>query len=147
MKEERYARCCTDVRSGMNMSNTDGGNILPPPDKRGRHEPSNKISEQDIDVIRKHILSFNPALPHYRRKHAPNRRYLSSELSITTMHRDYSERDDVRKVSYWAYERELNNLNVSFAKLGCEDCEVCAAQKEHMKIHTSTENALEPDGV
>ena len=63
------------------------------------------------------------------------------------MHRDYSEREDLRKVSYWVYERELNNLKVSFAKLGCEDCEVCDAQKEHMKVHTSTENALEPDGV
>ena len=63
------------------------------------------------------------------------------------MHRDYFEREDVRKVSYWVYERELNNLNVSFAKLGCEDCEVCDAQKEHMKVHTSTENAMEPDGV
>ena len=45
------------------MSNTGGGNILPPPDQRGRHEPSNKISEQDIDVIRKHLYhSIQPCL-------------------------------------------------------------------------------------
>lgn len=47
-------------------------------DKRSSKEPHNKIDE---DPIRTHINSFQPTISHYRREHAPNRLYLSSDLS------------------------------------------------------------------
>ena len=32
------------------------------------------------EKIKQHIESYNPAVSHYRREHAPNRRYLDAHL-------------------------------------------------------------------
>ena len=42
-------------------------------DMRGQSTPPNKL---DDNVIISHINSFNPQISHYRREHAPLRRYL-----------------------------------------------------------------------
>ena len=56
--------------------------LLPSPDKRGRHEPANKLVAEDVESIKAHILPYHPTISHYRRKHAPNRLYLPPELPI-----------------------------------------------------------------
>lgn len=43
------------------------------PDRRGHHEPPQKISSTPIKL---HINSYSPKPSHYRRNHAPNRKYL-----------------------------------------------------------------------
>ena len=53
------------------------GKLIPSPDKRGKHFPRNKIPEDVVQMIRNHIMLFNPCVCHYRRKHAPNRLYIS----------------------------------------------------------------------
>ena len=58
---------------------TTSGTIAPMEDGRGKSVPPNKI---DRDVIKNHINSYNPVVSHYRREHAPNRRYLDSDLTI-----------------------------------------------------------------
>ena len=55
------------------------GSIAPVQDRRGKRTPPNKI---DTDIIVKHIESYQPAVSHYRREHAPNRRYLEPHLTV-----------------------------------------------------------------
>ena len=120
--------------------------ILPSPDKRGRHDPSNKLGSEDVESKRNHILSYHPTISHYRRKHAPNRLYLSPELSITSMYKDYNNRAN-SKIGYITYKEEVNNMNISFVRLGTEECEDCDLQTQHIEVAHRGENALEPNGV
>ena len=62
------------------FENTDPSALQPARDKRGRHKAANKISGDQLNLIRSHIYSHHPAVSHYRRAHAPNRLYLSPEL-------------------------------------------------------------------
>ena len=57
--------------------------IQPVPDQRGKHPPANKIERT---MIEQHIETFNPQISHYRREHAPLRRYLPSDVTVTGMH-------------------------------------------------------------
>jgi len=54
------------------------------PDNRGKNTPSNKMN---VSRIRQLILRYHPQVSHYRREHAPNRRYLSNGITIRSMHR------------------------------------------------------------
>ena len=78
-------------------------------------------------------MSFNPTISHYRRKHAPNRLYLSPELTIKSMWSDYIDKFTPNKVGYSTYHNVLESLNISFARLGLEDCEDCVIHKQHFK--------------
>lgn len=111
--------------------------ISPGKDGRGRHEPKNKI---DAEIINKHVLSFNPAIHHYRREHAPKRLYLPSDITIKSMHMDYNTQPEVQKVSLERYRQAVKFHNISFAVLGCEECETCKEHKLHQKNCTSAEN-------
>ena len=64
------------------------GAIAPVEDHRGSHLPSNKC---DVEVICRHINSYNPTISHYKRKNAPYKRYLNPELSIKEMYKDECE--------------------------------------------------------
>jgi len=89
-----------------------------------------------------HINSFKAGISHYRRQHAPKRLYLSSDLNITAMHKSYPEND---KVSFEVYKREVRKQNISFAKLGNEECELCEGRAIHMKEASHQE--VPPKGV
>ena len=43
--------------------------VLSSPDKCGQHEPIHKLTVDEIHIIRKHIMLYNPSINHYRRKH------------------------------------------------------------------------------
>ncbi|GFR65341.1 CAI-1 autoinducer sensor kinase/phosphatase CqsS [Elysia marginata] len=79
--------------------------VCPAPDQRGRHEPKNKI---DRDLITTHIKKYNPAVHHYRRKHAPNRLYLPSDITITDMHADFCT--SVQKISLETYRTQVDKI-------------------------------------
>ena len=49
--------------------------IRPPYDKRGKHKPKHALTEEDLNQIDEHIESFGPTISHYRRSHAPLRRF------------------------------------------------------------------------
>lgn len=89
------------------------GSVTAPLDARGGLREA-RTSDKDINA---HIESYHPALPHYRRAHAPNRRYLSSELTIAEMHADYQTKYPAQTISYRTYQRVMKELNISFAKL------------------------------
>lgn len=49
------------------------GSLIPTLDRRGGLREGPNVKSVNKDLIVAHILTFNPALPHYRRAHAPKR--------------------------------------------------------------------------
>lgn len=104
-------------------------------DERGKGLRANVI---DKDIIKAHIRSYNPSISHYRREHAPLRLYLPSDITIASMYKHFCETHSNLTVSYEMYRLVLRkDMNISFAHLGNEECEVCAHFKEHA---SETEN-------
>lgn len=112
------------------VRDTDSTCITPKKDMRGRHPNKSKI---DTNLIKEHIRSFRPVISHYRREHAPNRLYLSSDISVTLMHRCFVEKYPNFKVSYELYRKQIAEMNISFAKLGNEECFECEKYNLHLK--------------
>ena len=77
-------------------------------------------------------MSFNPAVSHYRREHAPQRRYLQSELCISSMYQDVNTTNP-GICGREFYRQILKEMNVSFAKLGHEECETCLEYETQKK--------------
>lgn len=115
-----YSRSSSVVHCIMKSTPTD--NVMATKDARGGRRESLCT---DTEAIQQHIESYHPALPHYRRAHAPHRRYLPNELTISDMHADYNTRHPAAHISYMTYQRQVKDKNISFAKLGTEECEMC----------------------
>ena len=111
-----------------NMSEDD---ITPLSDARGKHKPKHALTDYTLDLIDYHILSFKPAVSHYRRAHAPLRRYLPPELSVRAMWTFFKEDHPNDKVCETTYGNRIKRMNISFCKLGEEECEVCEAHILH----------------
>jgi len=101
-------------------------------DKRGKHEPANKFSDGVVEDIKSHIESYHPSISHYRREHAPFRRYISPEISIREMHQDFVA-SCAHNCSYEFYRKTVKSMNISFVKLGEEECEFCLQHDSHKK--------------
>ncbi|XP_073729859.1 uncharacterized protein [Misgurnus anguillicaudatus] len=121
------------------FGNTVSSSLAPPQERRGRHTPINKI---DMASIFEHIESFNPTSSHYRPEHAPHRRYLPSDVSIQSMFQDYKE-NNAFKCSYETYRKAVKERNISFTKLGEEECESCLRQDVHIKAEHQNETAIQ----
>lgn len=114
------------------------------PDKRGKHAPKHKITDSDDEYMTKHVWKYQPCRPHFRREHAPLRMYLPSEIDVKEMYDDYVEccvTDRKKTYSYVTYYRKIKALNISFVKLGIEECEKC----DEFEIHAN-EAAANPEG-
>lgn len=98
-------------------------------DKRGKHEPKHKLDIATKSTIAEHVESFHPIISHYRRVHAPNRRYLPADITIKIMHADYNL--NFEEVSYNTYRKIVAEMNISFSHLGNEECEICEEWKHH----------------
>ena len=72
-------------------SNNSPSKIAPQKDRRGKHAPAHKTLDDTKLLIKSHIESFNPAISHYRRAHAPLRRYLPPELNLKLMYNNFKE--------------------------------------------------------
>lgn len=121
------------------LTNTPKGVLTPLRDKRGK-QPSTRKGPHD--KIIQHIESFHPTISHYRREHAPNVRYLPSDINIVLMHNDFLEKFPEFKgsVSYDLYRRIVAEQHVSFAQLGHEECEKC----EQFALHEHKKESLDP---
>ena len=115
----------------VTLQNCKEGANTPSSSKRGKHIPANKIPQENQEVIINHIKSFNPSVSHYCREHAPNRLYLSPQLRIKFLFDDFKERHPEIKVSYDRYKKEVARMNISFVKLGEEECEDCIMYENH----------------
>ena len=102
-------------------------------DKRGKAPKPHRFSENQQAAVKEHIQSFHPDISHYRRAHAPNRLYLDHSLSITDLYKDYRKKILNEYVSYARYAQTLREMNISFAKLGNEQCEICLNHDVHKK--------------
>ena len=102
------------------------GETLPSPSRQGKHS---KREIYDREIIKSHIMSYNPQISHYRRLHAPNRLYLPSEISVRSMHEDFIKNN--KFVSLSVYYKSVQELNISFTKLGEEECEICTKFTNH----------------
>ncbi|KAG5885830.1 hypothetical protein JTB14_017200 [Gonioctena quinquepunctata] len=115
-------------------------------DMRGRKPSTSKLDHKKIRI---HIESFNPSISHYRREHAPDRRYLPEDINIKFMWNDYNNKNKNDQCSYDVYRNVLKNMNISFTKLGHEQCETCEifSFHEHPKdIQPNCEKCEEQTG-
>ncbi|XP_055855008.1 uncharacterized protein LOC129918451 [Episyrphus balteatus] len=101
----------------------------PKTDKRGK---AHSTLACDTNSIKAHIESYHPTISHYRREHAPNIRYLPSDISIVDMHKDYNEKEK-KNISYESYRRVVAENKISFTKLGHEECWTCEKMENHEK--------------
>jgi hypothetical protein len=120
------------IRNSLKCQNPEKEN------SRGRHNrfPFPKTHIND------HISQYKPEQHHYRREHAPNTKYLSSENNVIKMHANYLLKNPEKKNSYTTYRRVVRAEKISFAKLGHEQCERCQRFFMHDKLHVQqlTEN-------
>nr|CAI5857563.1 unnamed protein product [Callosobruchus analis] len=97
-------------------------------DKRGKHVPSNKISQEDKQVITNHIESFPLTESHYCRK-SSQRKYQDARLSIAkmyTLYKEICEKDGHIPRSMTTYKRIFcQEYNYSFFKPRKDQCAVC----------------------
>jgi hypothetical protein len=112
------------------------------PDRRGRHTPALAMRQEDREAIRCHIESYKPCVSHYRREHAPNRRYLSSELTMKSMFHEFKKDHQDMKCCYETYRETVSSMNISFAKLGQEQCETCLIHERHKEDTGHGENSV-----
>lgn len=86
-------------------------------DKRGKKTGSQRISEENRNVIRKHIESFPTVQSHYCRK-TTSRKYLEKHLSIRKMYELYKEKcllEEKEPVKYWLYDHIFcTEYNIGF---------------------------------
>ena len=101
------------------------------PDMRGRHQPKHKFSKSLIDNVKNRINSYHPSVSHYRRAHAPLSKYLPPHLSVKKMYIDYTEKCNDQLLHYESYRKIVREMNISFTKLGEEECEACETYKHH----------------
>lgn len=109
--------------------------------KRGH--PSKK--KLDRKPIIDHINSFHPSISHYRREHAPNRKYLPSDINIKLMHKDFVNKYPGMNVSYELYRQQVSEMNISFAVLGHEECWQCETFELHSKISKHEKKNIQVD--
>lgn len=111
------------IQTALSKSNSLGLSNLS--ERRGSSSSSKKKPEDVADKVLNHISMSNPNTSHYRRAHAPNRLYISPEYNITMMYKDFCSSYPDKKVSYTYYYGKVKSMNISFVKLGEEECERC----------------------
>ena len=104
-------------------------------DQRGTHKSHRCIPNSSTQLVEAHIRSFPVNESHYTRSHSNNRRFLSSELSVSKMYRLYLEQMCDKKctpVKEWYYKHIFNTrFNLSFhspKKDTCKRCDVFKVQ-------------------
>ena len=102
-------------------------------DKRGQstREKATTMKVISESKIRQHIESFNPLVSHYRLINAPNRRYLTPDLSVKILWKDFIEKNNNSKVSYEKYRKIFIEANIGFSIPSEDDCPICSLYKNH----------------
>lgn len=68
-------------------------------------------------------------MSHYKLDHCPNRKYLSSDVTIKSMHHDYNEKHN--PVAYSTYFHVFKSLNIGFDSPTQDECPKCKENKIH----------------
>lgn len=121
--------------------NKNSSNSLTVRDNRGTH--SNRRSV-DRALLERHVNLFHPCVSHYRREHAPHRKYLPSDITIKQMHTDFMEKHKNIDCSYYTYRAFVrDHMKISFTKLGHEECEQCEIFEQHDNNHSKNNMDLD----
>ena len=118
--------------------------ITPKPDMREKHVPTNKLSVDSETLMRNHIESYHPSISHYRHEHAPFRRYLPPELTVRDMYKDFAQKYP-SVAGYHTYRKMVSSMNISFVKLGEEECEECMLYQKHHHGDSQNETCVDCD--
>lgn len=122
------------------LDNVDDVTGSPGQEKRGTTRDNSQILQREKAMV-DHLKKFPSHPSYYRRAHAPLRKYLPKELTVTFLLEDFKiDYPEYSSVSYETYRTWFSTQNISFAKLGHEECERCRAYD----IHKQTCN-LAPD--
>lgn len=113
----------------LNATNQANPCLVSPKDARGKHPSSKKINRK---VIIDHIESFNPSLSHFRREHAPFVRYLSSDITVSFMHKHFKDTFPDIPCSYEVYRKTLREMNISFSMPSEDKCSTCLFYEMNM---------------
>ena len=119
------------------INSMNSASIRPPRETCGNTGGSNKLNVIPIDD---HIMSYHPAISHYRRLHAPNRLYLPNNITIRSMYKDFKILNPDYLCSYESYRSRVKAQNISFTKLGEEECAKC---QEHSYLSCHLMQSLE----
>lgn len=109
------------MRSATNKCSSNG--VLEK-DKRGKHDPSNKLPKDAEEFLRNQILSFPAVESHYCRQ-TSTKKYLDSSLNISIMYRMYKELCDsqnVKIVTFEKYRQIFSEYNLGFFKPKKDQC-------------------------
>ena len=128
--------------------------LVPPPDMRGKQAPGNKLSEENLANIHAHINSYHPQASHYQRVNAPNRRYISSDVTTKEMFENFSEQFP-NVCGRTRYLQELKKLNISTCAPKVDQCDICRVEKklatpnflDHQRKYTEARKLYESDKV
>ena len=123
------------VVSKFIKSKTRSGTHFKPKDERGKATPMNKVNEQPII---EHINSFNPQISHYRREHAPNRRYLEPHLSIRFLWQNFTSKNG--HIAYETYRKVFEKEKITFGQPPQDECVICLIHTQHIKDIENLEN-------
>ena len=123
----------TDKTVQTVMSKAQGSRTSDVSNKRGKKQTGNKKPDDVSEKVNAHIMSFNPSISHYRRKHAPNRLYISPEFNVSMMFKEFRGKYPDIEISYTYYYTKVKRLNISFVKLGEEECEKCDLHDRHLE--------------
>ena len=111
--------------------------------QKGKHDDSyHQVSDKDEKFMEDHTNSYEPGISHYHCKRAPHVLYIDPSLTITDMYDAYKKKcglEDHKVLSLSTYTRKNKSMNISFAKLGHEECEVCIKYDEHSCLYSSIE--------
>ena len=106
--------------------------------------PATLFQNKVICSCRNMSTLFEPGISHHRREHAPHRLYVDPSLSLCDVYESYKKHcaeKDEKALSLSSYSRKIKSMNISFAKLGHEECKICIKHEEH-KCTATSQNVL-----
>ena len=108
-------------------------------DRRGKHIPANKLSDDKLQEITDHINSF-PAYESRYTRQISERKYLQSDLTLNKMYSLYCEKF-TNPVSISKYGSIFKTMNLKFKPPHADTCHKCDIFK--VKIDLASEDELE----
>jgi len=108
------------------------------PDKRGRGEPKNKKSVEDIALIKKHIKKLPSYESHYCRKETA-KKYLPPYFTLQCAYDDYVKSVE-KPVSRSVYEKHFKESGLKIKNTKKDTCAQCDRIKMQLSNHLNEEN-------
>ena len=117
-------------------------------DRRGKHVPHNKLKEDQVTFVKRHIESFPKVEGHYVRKET-RREFLGPELSLSKMYDLYEEKcqkeqkEPVKASKYRKIFNECFNLSFHIPKKDqCNTCSKYYTSLQKNAVTTEDKNAF-----